>query len=160
LKYNLSSRSRATLGEEIESVKNYADIQKYRYGDIFEFKTSIDKETEGCVISRFVLQPLVENALIHGFDDTESGGEILIHSCIDIEDAALCLMVIDNGAGMDAETLDNINRGIKQDKPFNNIGINNIRERIRLQFGDRATLSYTSSLGHGTVATLRFPAQS
>jgi two-component system sensor histidine kinase YesM len=158
LKYNLSSRTLATLGEEIESVKNYADIQKYRYGDIFELKTSMDKETEDRIISRFVLQPLVENALIHGFDDTESGGEIHVRAFM--EDVALCLMVIDNGAGMDAETLDNINRGIKQDKPFNNIGINNIRERIRLQFGDRATLSYTSSPGHGTVATLRFPAQS
>jgi sensor histidine kinase YesM len=50
LKYNLSSRSRATLGEEIESVKNYANIQKYRYGDIFELKTWIDKETEDLII--------------------------------------------------------------------------------------------------------------
>jgi sensor histidine kinase YesM len=108
------------------------------------------------------LQPLVENALIHGFDDTESGGEIHVRAFIDIvmQEAYLCLMVFDNGAGMDAETLDNINRGVKQDKPFNNIGINNIRERIRLQFGDEATLSYTSSPGHGTIATLRFPDRS
>jgi two-component system sensor histidine kinase YesM len=158
LRYNLSSRSLASLHEEIESVKNYAGIQKYRYGDIFELKTDIDRTAEDGVISRFVLQPLVENALIHGFDDTESGGEIIIRAFV--AEGALWLLVIDNGAGMNAETLDSINRGVKQNKPFDSIGINNIRERIRLQFGDKATLAYTSSVGLGAVATLRFPVSS
>jgi two-component system sensor histidine kinase YesM len=155
LKYNRSSSTLATLGEEVESVGNYVGIQKYRYGDIFEFKTEIAKGTESCVISRFVLQPLVENCLIHGFEDTESGGEIIIRSHRAGE--SLCLEVINNGDDMDRETLDRVNREITQDKPYSRIGINNIRERIHLQFGDQAALVYSSEAGRGVVATLWFP---
>jgi two-component system sensor histidine kinase YesM len=157
LKYNLSSSTLATLREEVESVSNYVGIQKYRYGDIFEFKTEIAKETERCAVSRFILQPLIENCLIHGFDDMESGGEITIRSGISGE--TLCLEVINNGKYMDREILDKVNRGMEQDRPFSNIGINNIRERIRLQFGDRATLIYSGGEGMETVAYLRFPAR-
>jgi two-component system sensor histidine kinase YesM len=155
LKYNLSSSTLATLGEEVESVRNYVGIQKYRYGDIFEFRTEIAKGTEPCVISRFVLQPLVENCLIHGFEDIESGGEITIRSRLEGE--SLCLEVINNGDSMNRETLDRINLGIKQDKSYSGIGINNIRERIHLQFGDQAALVYSSEAGRGVVATLWFP---
>jgi two-component system sensor histidine kinase YesM len=155
LKYNLSSSTLATLSEEVESVSNYVGIQKYRYGDIFEFKTEIAKETEHCVVSRFILQPLIENCLIHGFDDMESGGEITIRSGISGD--TLCLEVINNGKYMDRETLDKVNRGMEQDRPFSSIGINNIRERIQLQFGERAALVYSGGEGMETVAYLRFP---
>jgi two-component system sensor histidine kinase YesM len=155
LKYNLSSSTLATLSEEVESVSNYVGIQKYRYGDIFEFKTEIAKETEHCAVSRFILQPLIENCLIHGFDGMESGGEITI--CSGISGDTLCLEVINNGRYMDSKTLDKVNRGMEQDRPFSSIGINNIRERIRLQFGERATLVYSGGEGMETVAYLRFP---
>lgn len=156
LKYNLSSKMVATLKEEVESVSLYVDIQKYRYGDVFEFTTDIKEETEQCVISRFVLQPLVENCLIHGFEGKESGGVIIIRSFL--KDEILHLEVIDNGRGLDDETLDRLlDRGDGRDNPYSKIGVSNIRERIRLQFGGAATLSYANGLDHGTIATLRFP---
>jgi two-component system sensor histidine kinase YesM len=155
LKYNLSSSTLATLSEEVESVSNYVGIQKYRYGDIFEFKTEIAKETEHCVVSRFILQPLIENCLIHGFDGMESGGEIIIRSGLSGD--TLCLEIINNGKYMDRETLDKVNRGMEQNRSFSSIGINNIRERIRLQFGERASLVYSGGEGMETVAYLRFP---
>jgi sensor histidine kinase YesM len=58
---------------------------------------------------------------------------------------------------MDGESLDKINRGIDQNKPFSNIGVINIRKRIKLQFGDTTDLVYTSEIGAGTVAKLNFP---
>jgi two-component system sensor histidine kinase YesM len=156
LKYNLSSKTVAMLKEEIESVSNYVDIQKYRYGDIFEFTTDIAKETERCVISRFVLQPLVENCLIHGFDGIESGGAIAVRSFLEAD--TLRLDVIDNGSGIGEETMNRLrDGGDAQDNPYSKIGVSNIRERIRLQFGESATLSYSAGDGGGTVATLRFP---
>jgi two-component system sensor histidine kinase YesM len=158
LKYNLFSSSLASLGEEVDSIRNYVDIQKFRYGDIFELKTEIAPETEHCVISRFVLQPLVENCIIHGFDNIESGGEIIIRS--GMENESLCLEVINNGNEIDSETLDKINQGIiEEDKAFNKIGINNIRERIHLQFGGKATLVYSRRPNGQTVAILQFPVQ-
>ncbi|MDR2485313.1 MAG: histidine kinase [Treponema sp.] len=162
LKYNLSSKSTARLYEEVESIKNYAGIQKYRYGDIFELKTAIGEGTENCVISRFVLQPLVENAIIHGFDDMESGGEIAVRSFL--EGSNLCLEVSDNGCGMNASTLMELNSAgspnrnlIASKKSGANVGIANIRERIRLQFNEGASLSFKSLLGKGTAARLVFP---
>jgi two-component system sensor histidine kinase YesM len=160
LKYNLSANNTARLHEEIESLQNYAEIQKYRYGDIFELKTIIAKETEHCLISRFVLQPLVENAIIHGFDDMESGGEILVRSFF--EGSTLCLEVLDNGCGMDDKTLMNLNQaGAAAPSPNSkavNVGIANIRERISLQFNGRAALVFESAPGFGTKARLAFPA--
>jgi two-component system sensor histidine kinase YesM len=156
LKYNLSSSTVATLGEEVESVRNYVGIQKYRFGDVFEFKTEIEKGTEKCIISRFVLQPLVENCLIHGLENMESGGKILVRSSVDGE--SLHLAVINNGSGMDKETLEKVNQGTTpQNKSSSNIGVNNIRERLKLQFGDKATLVYSFEPGLGTVVILRFP---
>jgi two-component system sensor histidine kinase YesM len=157
LKYNLSSSTLATLGEEVESITNYVGIQKYRYGDIFEYRAEIGAGTERCIISRFVLQPLVENCIIHGFDNIESGGEVFIRSRR--EGDILCLEVINNGNEINGETLDMINRGLEQDKPFRNIGIRNIRERIQLQFGEQATLVYSRTGSGETAAVLRFPAR-
>ncbi|MDR2393539.1 MAG: histidine kinase [Treponema sp.] len=157
LKYNLSSFALATLREETESLRNYVDLQKYRYGDIFEFTCIIEKDSENCVVSRFILQPLVENSLIHGFNDLESGGEIVVRSFFERD--RLCLEVKDNGSGMDKETLEAINHlGILKAKQHHkSIGINNIRERIRLQFGEKATVSYESAEGRGTRVKLYFP---
>jgi two-component system sensor histidine kinase YesM len=157
LKYNLSSQPMATLGEELESIKNYVSLQKYRYGDIFEFTMDIEKDTEKCIIPRFVLQPLVENSLLHGMSDTESGGEIKIHAYFSTEN--LCLEVIDNGRGMEPGEVDNINRGVERNNAFNNIGISNIRERIHLQFGEKAALVFLSGQETGTVAKMYFPSE-
>jgi two-component system sensor histidine kinase YesM len=160
LKYNLSANNTAKLCEEVESIQNYAGIQKYRYGDIFELKTEIARETDHCVISRFVLQPLVENAIIHGFDDLESGGEIIVRSFL--YGSNLCLEVVDNGCGMDAKTLMQMNRAGVPPSAANasgaKVGIANIRERIGLQFSGRAALVFESAPGKGTKARLVFPA--
>jgi two-component system sensor histidine kinase YesM len=163
LKYNLSSNNTARLCEEVKSIENYAEIQKYRYGDIFELKTDVGSGTENCIISRFVLQPLVENAIIHGFEDLESGGEITVRSFF--KNASLCLEVRDNGCGMDAKTLMKLNlagsgsvspESIKTED--GSIGVANISERLRLQFSGKAAIVFESVPGKGTTARLLFPA--
>jgi two-component system sensor histidine kinase YesM len=155
LKYNLSSSMVAELRDEVESLENYVSLQKYRYGDIFEFRTGIDKSTENCTVARFVLQPLVENSIIHGIADMESGGEISVRSCL--KDGYLYLWVTDNGGGMDAETVNSLNQSFAKFKRFQSIGVANIQERIQLQFGGEAALSYQSGIGAGTTVELRFP---
>jgi len=155
LKYNLSSSILATLGEEVESVSNYVKIQKYRYGDIFDFSTEIGAGTEHFVISRFVLQPLVENCIIHGFDNIESNGQIRVSSALEGE--TLRLEVINNGKELSVENMEKLNLGVKLTGPFSSIGVHNVQERIRLQFAGLSTLTYSRVRGE-TVATLRFPA--
>ncbi|MDR0583797.1 MAG: histidine kinase [Treponema sp.] len=163
LKYNLSVQNTARLCEEVESIQNYAGIQKYRYGDIFELKTEIGAGTEQCVIPRFVLQPLVENAIIHGFDDMESGGEITVRSFF--YDSKICLEVIDNGSGMDEGVTKSLNVAEETAALNGNgaspggvrVGIANIRERLRIQFNGRAALVFESTSGQGSRARLIFP---
>jgi len=157
LKYNLSSSTLATLGEELESINNYMKIQKFRYGDVFDFKTEIAAETEHCAISRFVLQPLVENCFIHGFDNVINDARICIRSRL--EGKNLCLEVINNGKEISEENLSKLNQGEKLTSPSNGIGVYNVQERIRLQFGEQATLVFSSGGEEGTVARLHFPVQ-
>jgi two-component system sensor histidine kinase YesM len=157
LKYNLAQPgSLTTLSDEVENLKNYIRIQKFRYGDTFEFSTQLDPETHDCEMLRFVLQPLVENCIIHAFEDIEDKGFIKVLSFI--ENGKLHIEVIDNGSGMDLATVYTLNQNdSRKGKRFNTIGIHNIKERIRLQYGNRYGLYYISEPGVGTIAEMVLP---
>jgi two-component system sensor histidine kinase YesM len=156
LKYNISRNSlNVTLAEELESVNNYIKIQKYRYGDIFDVKYSVEERTQQCKILRFILQPIVENAIFHGFENMEGNGIIEINSLIKNE--YLIIEVVDNGVGMDVNTLDNITKDKNYEKKFSGIGIRNIGERIKLYFGEKYGISFSSELNKGTKVTLTLP---
>ncbi len=157
LKYNLAQPgSLTTLSDEVENLKNYIRIQKFRYGDTFEFSTQLDPETHDCEMLRFVLQPLVENCILHAFKDIEDKGFIKVLSFI--ENDSLHIEVIDNGSGMDLATVYTLNQNDpRKGKRFNTIGIHNIKERIRLQYGDRYGLYYISEPGVGTIAEMVLP---
>jgi len=157
LKYNLAHPDTiTTVKDEVENLYHYIQIQKFKYGDTFEFITQLDPETYNCVILRFVLQPLVENCIIHGFEDMDSGGEIKLLSYI--ENNQLHIKVIDNGKGMELSHLNKLNNEINYSgKHFNTIGIPNIKERIRLQYGEEYGLYFVSEPGKGTVAEMILP---
>ncbi|QAT50389.1 sensor histidine kinase [Caproiciproducens sp. NJN-50] len=156
LKYNLSPHdSLTTLKDEINSVTNYVTIEKLRYLDMFELTTSLDEGTLNHKMIRFLLQPLVENSIIHGFRDAERVYRIQITSYY--LDDMLHIKVIDNGCGMDIGKLQQINSGFKNDKRFNNIGVKNIQERIQLNYGSRYGLSYHSVPDSGTTAEITLP---
>lgn len=158
LKYNLSSHdATTTLKEEVESVKNYVTIEKFRYLDTFEFLTQLNEDTLDCRVIRFILQPLVENSILHGFRNMEQAYQIKIVSFPDGD--ALHIQVIDNGTGMDREEVRQINAGRKKEHYFKNIGISNIQKRIRLYCGERYGLVYRSRPGEGTVAEITLPIQ-
>ncbi len=156
LKYNLSKNNESTtLGEEIESVKNYITIQKFRYLDTFEFTTRLDQDSLDCEVLRFILQPLVENSILHGFGNLEQNYKISIASFF--SDDMLHIKVIDNGRGMDSAMVDQINFGVEDGKHFNNIGVKNIQQRIQLYFGGKYGLTYQSLPHTGTIAEITLP---
>lgn len=156
LKYNLSSsQTFATLQEELESVKNYIKIQKFRYSDIFDFSIKVDPKALNCNVLRFILQPLIENSIIHGFLDSEGVYSIRISAFF--SDEQLHIKVIDNGSGMEQEQIDKINSSTKQKNRFNHIGVANIRERIQLYFGENYGLKYDSVPNVGTIVELVLP---
>lgn len=156
LKYNLTdSNAITTLNEEFESVTNYVNIQKFRYSDTFGFSYDLAADTLDCKVIRFILQPLVENCILHGFDELCENYTIHITSLI--KDECLHIKVIDNGSGMDLETTELLNQVDTKTKRFNHIGIKNIRERITLHFGPQYGLFYTSEIGVGTTAEIILP---
>jgi two-component system sensor histidine kinase YesM len=105
---------------------------------------------------RFVLQPLVENCIIHAFDDMEDKGFIKVLSFI--KNGKLHIEVIDNGSGMDLATVFTLNQNeSSKGKRFNAIGIHNIKERIRLQYGEGYGLYYISEPGVETIAEMVLP---
>ncbi|MEY8355461.1 sensor histidine kinase [Lachnospiraceae bacterium 54-53] len=156
LKYNLKQdTTSALLKDEIESIRRYIGIQKYRYGNYFEVDYQIPEETLHCVIIPFCIQPLIENSIIHGFDDVEKNNRIRIESYI--EGGKLCVKITDNGSGMDQSVLEQVNSSKVKSNKFNQIGIKNIKERIQMQHGPEYGLTYVSGPEAGTVVTITFP---
>lgn len=154
LKYNISSKNiLVTLEEEIESIKNYVSIQKYRYGSNFNIEYDIDDKTTKLKILKFILQPLVENSIFHGFKNYKYGGEIKIRS--QIIDENLLIEVIDNGCGIDKEK--NESRNDETGKMHSGIGLNNVHERICIYFGSEYGITVKSEEGNGTCVMLELP---
>jgi len=156
LKYNLSSmNATTTLREELESVKNYITIQKFRYSDNFDFSIRVDEEALDCQVVRFILQPLVENSIVHGFEDVSEGYSICIAAFFAEEQ--LHIKVIDNGAGIAPGRVEQLNSTQNMKHRFNHIGVANIRERIKLYFGEEYDVYYDSEPHVGTIAELILP---
>lgn len=108
-------------------------------------------------IVKMTIQPIVENAILHGIEPTGTYGEIRIGARKEGED--LCIYVEDNGAGMDEEELDGVlkDRGKKNKNSMSGIGIVNVHERLKMIYGERYGLFYESEKGIGTRVTVRIP---
>ena len=142
------------LGRELELLYNYVEIQKIRYLDSFEFINNIPKELYGLSIIKFTLQPIVENAIIHGIDPGKGNGIIVLEGRV--EDECLIIEVIDNGSGMDEETAQALLTRETRGK-MTGIGIYNVNRRIKLTFGDEYGLEIESTKGRGTKVMIRLP---
>ncbi|WP_332634211.1 sensor histidine kinase [Halalkalibacter flavus] len=155
LRYNVSNpKFIVTLEDEIKTVKNYVNIQKYRYGDTFSVSYDISNEAYSCCVLKFLLQPLIENAIYHGMEANEENGEIIIRA--KVEEEYLIIEVEDNGPGMEEQVEDRVVSYDKK-KMHSGIGLQNIRERIHLYFGSTYGLVIDSEKGKGTTIILYLP---
>jgi len=146
-----------TLTEEIQLLKSYVSLQSYRYMDCFAVDYDLTEESRGCYVPRLLLQPVVENSILHGMDVKRNDNHIRIAALV--EDGSLWLTVQDNGKGMPPEQLQKLLFGnADSHRQFTGIGIANIRERLRLYYGTQADFQVYSQLGKGTKFVLRLPA--
>lgn len=146
-----------TVREELEHVRSYLVIQKIRYENQFEYSFYVDPETENYFVPKLMLQPLVENALYHGIKLCDRKCILMIQVLshgdrIEIE-------VLDNGAGMDAETLESVRKAMehKGENRANSYGVVNVNDRIQILAGQEYGLRLTSEKGVGTSARIVFP---
>jgi two-component system sensor histidine kinase YesM len=145
-----------TLECEIDYVKEYLTIQKMRYQDKMEYEIVVDENILKVPIVKMVLQPIVENAIYHGIKYKENRGLIRITGRILGND--VIIQVIDNGSGMDEETLRNILVAKRKDES-KRVGVQNVHNRLQLYYGKNYGLQYESKEGEGTTVNITIPNQ-
>ena len=146
-----------SIGQEIEYARGYLTIQKMRYKDKLEFWIEVEPSILNIRLIKLVLQPVIENAIYHGLKYKESRGLLLVKGFMKNGNAVL--QVIDDGVGMDQETLDHIYERQKVDYHSNGVGIYNVQKRLQLYYGNEYGIVYESKPGEGTTATITIPGQ-
>lgn len=154
-----------TLGEELNHVDEYMKIQHLRFGDRIGYQKNVE---EGLELTRYrilplLLQPVVENAIVHGLDETEENGSIVIsvyRKKLD-ETELLFIDVDDNGCGMTEETLGKLRTDIeiRDMSRSKSIGLYNINQRLKLHYGEGYRVHVYSEPGKGTRVRLMIPAE-
>ena len=143
------------IANEVEYARGYLTIQKMRYKDKLEFQIEVDSSILYIPLIKLVLQPIIENAIYHGLKYKESKGLLIVKGFM--KDGNAVLQVIDDGVGMDEETLAHIYDKHKVNYHSNGVGVYNVQKRLKLYYGEDYGITYTSEVGKGTTATITIP---
>ncbi|MFD1956416.1 sensor histidine kinase [Paenibacillus thailandensis] len=161
LRYSIHAGSEIVPAElEWEHLRAYIRLLNYRYGERFVLELPEDPAVGGIRVMKLLFQPIVENAVNHGFDETKQ----LLRICIGYrrEGSDHCFSVKDDGAGMDEAALHRLRQMLEAPEPLGNgergIGLRNVNDRLKLRYGMSYGLAVESEEGRGTVVAIRFPA--
>lgn len=144
-----------TVESEFEVLRQYVQIQRCRYNDGFQVEFECGEEARRKKIPKLLIQPLLENAIFHGVELRHGDGLIIIIARVSGE--VLTITVEDNGVGIPSDILERIERGENVSEKTQ-IGLQNIRERIQLNFGKSYGMKIESQQWEGTKITLTLPA--
>ena len=148
-----------TLKSELEMISNYLEIQSLRFKGKVEYKFNIEVDPSEYLLLPLLLQPIVENAFVHGLEGSTKMGKIEV-SIYD-EVGYLIVEISDNGIGIDEEKLAYINKKLRNYNDVNkkSIGISNVNERIKMFYGEEYGLYILSSLDVGTKVIILLPSK-
>ncbi len=155
---NTTSKSGAfvTVEDEINNLNDYIYIQKIAYKNKFKVKWDVDESTLSFYCIKFILQPVVENAIFHGIDPKDGSGTISIS--IQKNENSLFIEIKDDGVGMNQSKLKDLLSGKSdENKKFTSIGISNVYERIKMTHGEAADMTIESIPGEGTMVSIHMP---
>lgn len=143
--------------QELAMLRDYITIQRYRYKDIFTYEEHIEDPTlYDASIMKFTLQPVVENAIFHGIASGSVFGIIRLSVIREHDDVVV--QIFDNGKGMSASQIDKLfMENVDRRQSLNKIGIRNIDERLKMEYGDSYRISIESLEGEYTLVTIRYP---
>ena len=136
--------------DELRNLKNYCDIQQLRYAGRFEMEYQIEDAAGYWTVPRFILQPLVENSILHGTADEDDFVTITVRATV--SENLLSIHISDTGCGFDPSAIKE-----KNSERFSGIGLSNVDERMRLHYGNEYGLTIESAPGIGTQCILRIP---
>lgn len=150
MRYILEHEELSTVKEEFLFLEKYCALQKIRFQDRLEVSLECDPEAEDILLPKLLLQPLVENAIIHGIEPLDGGGRLHVVASTRVggRGRELEVRISDDGVGFDPVPID----------PNEHIGLWNVRQRLSLSHPD-ATLRVSSSLGTGTRIEISIPLQ-
>ena len=162
-RYSIKGSDMVPLGEEMEIVRAYLMIQKERFGDRFTVRYEVSETDAEFVIPKMIIQPLAENAIVHGLEHT-SGGELIIGTEKHDAEGYLSIFVYDSGRGMNKEQLESLRIAISGDLSLStqkseteHLGIRNVNSRLVLYYGREYHLRIASEQDEGTSIEIRIP---
>lgn len=146
--------------QELAHIQNYAQIQSIRFPDQFEVDFIIDAELNDKVMLKLLLQPLVENAMLHGIQKKQGKGTITIY--LEKKEGLMCFLILDDGIGMTVEQLDQVKNNLlsTEDVPLEGLGgygLRNVNERLILHYGLESQLNIQSRVNQGTRISFSIP---
>ncbi len=145
-----------TVADEVHFAQNYMNLQRMRYEEEIVVDYQVQEEAFACFVPRLVLQPLVENAILHGLDLKAGKNRTVIGG--KVEEGRLCLWVEDNGRGMSEAQIEQLlQENHKKEKGLSGIGVSNVKERMQLYYGEAGKVTCVSSEA-GTKVCMCLPA--
>ena len=153
LRASISGNELVTLEQELELVGRYVDIQSIRFADRFACEIDVADRYQSCLVPKLALQPLVENAILHGVADKDDG---YVKVWAEEKDEDLVIYVSDNGRGIPPEILERLNSA-DQELPGGHLGLGNVDSIIRLYFGPEYGLTAQAAPGEGSRVEVRLP---
>ncbi|MFC4801946.1 sensor histidine kinase [Neobacillus sp. GCM10023253] len=170
--YSLSALLRMTINrnnafipfeEELKIVRHYVDLMNFRHQHDVELEINVNEAASRFQVPRFFLQPVIENAIIHGFNNRK---ETINIRAIEQSHTYLEIIITDNGKGMDKLTLERLREKVfqpyrhdyvKSHQSFNGIGVQNVYQRMKLIYGEEFQMGIDSMEGEGTTLTFKIP---
>lgn len=145
LRHSLENKEEqwTTIGNELEVIEKYLLIESVRFEDKLEYSIEIEEALEGVIVPDLLLQPIIENSLIHGFNNFQNNGKLVIS--VTKEDPFYLINVCDNGAGFNV------------DESSLGFGLNITRERLSKLYNSKAKFIIESTLGKGTTICIKLP---
>lgn len=154
LRYQISgSNAVVELKDELEYLKKYLFLQKIRFMDNFEYTIDCEEGILDSHIHKMIFQPLIENAIIHGYANIRHGGYLRIN-IYHVDEDKICFSIMDNGRGMSPEKVHEVFGG-EEDRP--SIGVSNVVSRLKLYYGENYRLEVHSGENKGTSIEIIIP---
>ena len=161
LRFSIENKSsEVSLQRDLVYTKNYLDIQKYRFGENFDYEIKAENGLENYYVPKLIIQPIIENAIKHGYTQIE---KMIIYIRVKIRKNKLIISVYNNGKEIEKTILDEIREKLKNKKVEefkNHIGLYNIFRRIQLMYGEEYGLRILSKKKRGTSVRVSLPLKS
>ena len=163
MRYSIKGDEIVLVNDEIQCIEKYKQIIDIRFSRRMQISISVDDSIRNCKMPRFLLQPLVENAVFHGLEPRPGKGNLTLTGTL-VSGSILHFVCTDDGVGIAAEKLAELQTALHDDtqvmreqNTHEHVGLLNIHRRLQLMYGPAYGISLSSKPGEGTVVCLDFP---